>query len=176
VAEITKEGNYTGIRVKVPVRLGKITQRLQIDIGFGDALTPGPVTMSYPTLLEEEDISVLAYSRETLIAEKFEAMITLGVLNSRMKDFYDLYTILQEDKLDEQTLPSAIRATFTRRGTPCPPDHPLFTTAFAEEPSRNVQWRAFLKKARLDTTLTFPEVMAVITEKLGNIYQPQAGK
>jgi len=175
VGEIVKEGNYSGVRVKVPVKLGKISQRLQVDIGFGDAVTPGPVEMAYPTLLSMNEPVIFAYSKENLIAEKFEAMITLGEVNSRMKDFYDLYILLGEyEWIDQQQLEDAIKATFDRRETPLPPNHPLFDEAFAKDPQRIAQWTAFLKKTKLDTRPAFGQVRALIQDKLGGIYDSLA--
>jgi predicted nucleotidyltransferase component of viral defense system len=91
---ITKAGPYPGVRLKLPVSLGNIRQPLQIDVGFGDIVTPAPVRMSYPTLLAMEQPQILAYSLETVIAGKFDAMIDLAEINSRMKDFYDVYRLL----------------------------------------------------------------------------------
>jgi predicted nucleotidyltransferase component of viral defense system len=172
IEEIIKEGNYTGLRVKVPVSLGNIRQKLQIDIGFGDAVTPGPLTMSFPTLLDMEAPNVLTYSKENLIAEKFEAMIALAEVNSRMKDFLDIYLILEEDNaIDNTRLAEAISATFTQRQTPLHATHPLFSAAFAEAPHRVAQWTAFIKKTQLGLELRFPHVMNLIKEKLEPIYR-----
>jgi hypothetical protein len=171
VSEIVKEGNYTGVRIKVPVNLGQISQRLHIDIGFGDAVTPGPVEMVYPTLLPMDEPEILAYSKENLIAEKFEAMIALGELNSRMKDFYDLYSILTSDNsIDLGQLEAAILATFNRRRTRLTKDHPLFDPAFAKDKRRVTQWRGYLKKIKLDPGISLHQVMIIIQEKLESIY------
>jgi len=171
VGEILKEGNYSGIRIKVPVKLGKISQRLQVDIGFGDAVTPGPIEMAYPTLIPMNKPLILAYSKENLIAEKFEAMITLGELNSRMKDFYDLYILLREDDLtDQKLLERAIKATFDRRKTVTPHYHPLFDPAFAKDAQRNTQWSAFLKKTKMEADPPFSQVLVLIHDKLSGIY------
>jgi predicted nucleotidyltransferase component of viral defense system len=93
-AKINKVDKYAGVRVKIEVKLGNIKQNLQIDIGFGDVVTPNPIAMDYPTLLTMSVPKIQAYSIETLIAEKFEAMISLAEMNSRMKDFYDIYSLL----------------------------------------------------------------------------------
>ncbi|GAB3900023.1 nucleotidyl transferase AbiEii/AbiGii toxin family protein [Spirosoma agri] len=167
---ITNEGTYPGIRIKMTASLGNIRQVMQIDIGFGDVLTPAPTRMDYPTLLEMDSPQVQAYSIETIIAEKFEAMIDLAQLNSRMKDFYDVYRLLQGEQYEESTLNQAIFNTFAWRQTVAEPTHSLFTDAFATDAKRTGQWMAFLNKSSLDTQLEFTEVMKTITQKLQPIY------
>ncbi len=168
--EIVKEGRYSGIRVKVPASLGKINQRMQIDIGFGDVIIPAPVEMNYPTLLEMQIPLIYAYSVESIVSEKFEAMIDLSELNSRMKDFYDVYKILKKGNFDKGYLKKAIAQTINTRETIMPDDHPIFTKNFATDNMRNIQWKAFLKKANLDQSILFEEVMSVIKEELKPIY------
>jgi len=169
--EIVKEGKYSGIRIKIPAGLGKIQQRMQLDIGFGDIIIPGPVEMDYPTLLEMEIPNIFAYSVESLVAEKFEAMIDLSELNSRMKDFYDVYKILGSGNFNEKNLKTAIAATIQRRETILPEEHPLFTLNFAIDKMRNAQWNAFLVKANLNQTISFSEVMEVIKKELEPFYK-----
>lgn len=172
--EIIKEGNYSGIRVKVAARLGNIKQTMQIDIGFGDIVTPGPVEMEYPTLIEVKDLGkpkLLAYSVETLLAEKFQAMIDLGEYNSRMKDFYDVYTILKTGKYDNQTLKNAVANTFAKRKTKRTENHVVFTERFYQEEKRVIQWKAFLRKSKLDKELEFSKVMKYIKLTMLPIYQ-----
>lgn len=149
-SEIVKEGNYRGVRVEVVGRLGQIREKLQIDIGFGDAIVPAPVRMRYPTLLDLPGPEVLAYSVESVIAEKFHAMVYLGELNSRMKDFYDLYRLLQPGKFDASVLMQAISETFKTRKTTLSPNIAVFSTAFSEDENRRRLWRSFLAKSRLD--------------------------
>lgn len=168
-SEIVKEGDYGGIRVKVEARLGNIKQIMQVDIGFGDFITPGPMQMIYPTLLEMEAPDLLAYSPETVIAEKFEAMIDLAALNSRMKDFYDLYRLLQPGKHDPDMLQRAVSNTFRTRKTILTKDHVLFTDSFASDENRIIQWQSFLKKANLES-LTFQEAHSQIVEILQPMY------
>lgn len=169
-AEIIKEGNYSGIRIKIPAKLGTIQQSMQIDIGFGDSVTPGPIEMDYPTLLDMEKPNLLVYSIESLIAEKFHAMIDLAEYNSRMKDFYDVYTILNTNSIDKNTLKTAIQNTFKRRNTKVRSKHSLFTLAFHKDKSRNNQWLTFLKKSKLNSELTFTDVLRFIKEELEEIY------
>lgn len=169
-SEIVKDGKYSGIRVKVIVSLGNIRQRMQIDIGFGDIVVLGPVSMTYPTLLEMENPKILAYSIESLVAEKFEAMIDLAELNSRMKDFYDIYRILINSKYNLKVLERAVRSTFTKRSTIYSNNHVLFSNEFQENERRNLQWKTFLRKANLDESIRFSEVMDLISKKLKPIY------
>ena len=170
VEEITKEGSYSGTRVKVMATLGNIKQWMQIDIGFGDVIVPGPVEMEYPTFLDMESPAILAYSTESLVAEKFEAMIDLAELNSRMKDFYDLYKILSGRNYNPKLLTEAIQQTIKNRSTPLSENHSLFQDAFYTNTRRNTQWAAFLRKSKLEEDLTFEEVMAVIKGELKPIY------
>jgi predicted nucleotidyltransferase component of viral defense system len=168
--EIAKEGNYSGIRVKVMAYLGNIRQGMQIDIGFGDIVIPGPVNIRFPTLLEMDAPELLAYSVESLIAEKFEAMIDLAEFNSRMKDFYDVYRILQARQYNEKLLKQAIAKTMARRGTAISTDHAIFSDEFKNDERRRSQWRAFLRRANLNEGLAFSEVMGLIKERLKPIY------
>ena len=168
---ITNEGTYPGIRIKIAASLGNIRQVMQVDIGFGDVVTPAPTRMEYPTLLAMDSPQVQAYSIETIIAEKFEAMIDLAQINSRMKDFYDVYRLLQGGQYEESTLNQAITNTFTWRQTVAEPAHPLFTDDFATDYKRTGQWTAFLRKLGLNTRLEFTEVMKTITQKLHPVYQ-----
>lgn len=170
-SEITKEGSYSGIRVKIAMHLGNIRQMMQIDIGFGDQITPGPVQMEYPTLLEMPCPEVQAYSVETVMAEKFEAMIDLAEMNSRMKDFYDLYRLLNGQHYDRAILKEAITQTFRRRQTIYQNDHPIFSEAFASNEKRIIQWKSFLKKSFLDPNLVFLEVMQTISRELLPLYE-----
>lgn len=131
-----KEGDeYQGIRIHIDARLGNARIRLQIDVGFGDAVTPAPQAVSYPTLLEFPAPRLLAYPRETVVAEKFQAMTVLGIANSRMKDFYDLWTLARQFSFEGATLSAAIEATFDRRKTPLPTDAPPC-------PDRGIQHRS----------------------------------
>ncbi|MEN9610162.1 MAG: hypothetical protein RLZZ628_976 [Bacteroidota bacterium] len=171
-SEIQKEGRYAGIRVKIDARLGNIRHFLQIDIGFGDVITPAPVEMSYPTLLPMPIPQIIAYSVETVIAEKFEAMIDLADQNSRMKDFYDVYKLLQKKDYREPILEEAIRNTFQRRGTAFEANPVLFTQGFMENPQRQLDWKAFLTKIN-KPFIDFPTVLQQIIRSLKPIYDKQ---
>jgi predicted nucleotidyltransferase component of viral defense system len=172
-SELQKEGRYSGVRLKIEGRLGNIRQMLQIDVGFGDIVTPAPVEMTYPTLLLMPSPLILAYSIETVIAEKFEAMISLAAQNTRMKDFYDVFKLLQNDGYQENILTDAISNTFRQRATPFVENPVVFTQDFANDPKRHLQWNAFFRKMNKHVTLEeidFTTVMTLIIERLQPIY------
>jgi predicted nucleotidyltransferase component of viral defense system len=130
IEDIVKDGNYQGLRIGITAHLDRTKQRLQIDIGFGDIVVPEPMKMTYPVILEMDAPVWYAYSIESTIAEKFEAMIDLGEINTRMKDFYDVYHLLSNHSVDSEILEQAIRQTFKRRGTTATQNHNLFQPAF----------------------------------------------
>lgn len=147
-----KEGaDYEGIRLTFSAQLDNARIPIQIDLGFGDAITPAPQMAEFPTLLDFPAPKLLTYPRETVIAEKFEAMVKLGIANSRMKDFYDIYTLSQEFSFEGKLLSEAVRNTFTRRETEIPVEYiPLaFTPDFYANNQKNKQWQAFCNKNRL---------------------------
>lgn len=171
VEEIMEQRRYAGLQIKVPVSLGTMRQLMKIDIGFGDVVTPKPDFMVYPTLLDMDAPEIKAYSRETVIAEKFEAMIDLSESNSRMKDFYDVHQLLSQKQFDPQNLQRAISQTFKTRGTVVRLKHPIFETAFANDPTRNKLWQGFLHRSKLVNSVSFAEVMRCIKENLQAIYE-----
>ncbi|MCK4807093.1 MAG: nucleotidyl transferase AbiEii/AbiGii toxin family protein, partial [Candidatus Aegiribacteria sp.] len=134
---------------------------LQIDIGYGDIITPEPEKIEFPTLLDAPPPKLLAYPRYTMIAEKLEAIVRLGMINSRMKDFYDLWLLRKLFTYDGKTLRDAVNNTFNRRSTQIPRGVPVaFTDEFRKDPQKQVQWRAFVRKSEpeillgnLDTTI-----------------------
>ena len=149
--EIRLHNEYSGVRVKLEARLAEARIPVQVDVGFGDAVVPPPKREVYPTLLDHDPPHILAYSRDTVVAEKLEAAVSLGVTNSRMKDFYDLHRLASSAEFDGSTLAGAIRATFRRRQTPFPDGEPLvLSPGFLAAPEREVQWRAFLRRGRLE--------------------------
>lgn len=155
-ADRIKEGQqYEGVRVAFTAYLGKALMRLQVDIGFGDAITPGPVLQEYPTLLALAKPHVLTYPRETVIAEKFQALVALGMANSRIKDFYDLWVLSRDFAYSGPMLAEALAATFARRGTPLPTVAPLaLTPAFCSDVGKVRLWNAFVQKGQLQAGLT----------------------
>jgi Nucleotidyl transferase AbiEii toxin, Type IV TA system len=169
---IREEARYEGIRITLEGRLGVAKLALQVDIGFGDAVTPAPAEASYPALLADMPPPRLrVYARETAIAEKLEAMVQLGIANSRMKDFFDIWFLSRNFEFDEDTLRKAIQATFGRRQTPIPTVMPLaLTTAFATDPAKAIQWRAFIAKSRLSATPpSLDEIIRVLAKFLGPV-------
>lgn len=163
-AEAIREDNtYGGTRITLVARLGSARCALQIDVGFGDAVTPEPQTVTYPTLLKDFQAPTLrVYPVYTVIAEKYHAMVMLGQANSRMKDFYDLAVIAQRTVLDGAPLAAAIAATFARRQTPLPTERPLaLTSQFSEEPGKLRQWQAFLNKNRI-TASSLPDTVMLL--------------
>lgn len=164
---ITQQDKYNGVRLYVDATFHTVKQRIQIDVGFGDIVIPVAQELEYPILLDEMQIPVIqAYSTETVIAEKFQAMIELSVANSRMKDFYDVYNLLTDNKFDNETLEEAIKATFVNRGTSYTENHALFTAEFGTNPQRKKSWTVFLNKINRDKELEFEDVMRLISEKL----------
>jgi predicted nucleotidyltransferase component of viral defense system len=145
--EIRSPDEYGGVRVRLAARLGKARIPLQVDVGFGDAVVPPPRRESFPTLLDHPAPRVLVYPPEAVVAEKLEAMISLGATNSRMKDFYDVYLLASTMGFDGDALALAIRATFERRQTLLPAGEPsVLAAAFLADPARQTQWRAFLRR------------------------------
>jgi predicted nucleotidyltransferase component of viral defense system len=162
VAEIMEQRRYAGLQIKIPASLGTMRQTMKIDIGFGDVVTPSPSMMTYPTLLDMDAPEIKAYSPETVIAEKFEAMIDLAESNSRMKDFYDVYQLLSKHLFDAEVLQMAVKQTFENRKTVLKRNHPLFDSSFADNPDRNQLWERFIQRSKLDESVSFQEAMRVI--------------
>ena len=151
IEDIREDARYGGLRVRLVGRLGNARSTIQLDVGYGDAVTPGPQEATYPTLLEGFPAPRLrVYPRETVVAEKLEAIVSLGMANTRLKDFYDLRALALEGRCDPQLLAEAISATFKRRGTPIPDELPMgLSTTFAEDSAKRTQWNAFLRKNKL---------------------------
>jgi len=146
--DIRKEAGYAGARVVITGELAKARCKTQIDIGFGDAVTPGPVQSEYPVLLKDFPAPRLrTYPVYTVISEKLHAIALLGMTNSRIKDYLDLSVMLDRESLNMNTLAQAISATFTRRGMAVPTEVPLgLSDEFAADPSRQALWAAFVRK------------------------------
>ena len=145
---IKEDEDYEGLRLTLTAFLDKAQIPIQIDIGFGDAISPGPIETEYPTLLNLPGPRLLTYPRETVVSEKLEAMVKLGIANSRMKDFHDLHSLSNTFEFDGKALVDAVRATFERRGTALPEGGvPLaFTPEFYEDENKIKQWKAFCNK------------------------------
>jgi hypothetical protein len=150
-APIRKEANYEGVRVTLNGTLDGARCSVQIDVGYGDAVTPAPELVQFPALLDDiEAPSLRAYPVYTVIAEKYEAVASLGMANTRMKDYFDLWFLATYADIDESILQRAIEATFARRRTEVPKNAPTgLSDAFAASPIKLQQWRAFLSKSKL---------------------------
>jgi hypothetical protein len=163
VTEIREGLEYPGQRVKLEARLGNARINVQIDIGFGDTVIPKAIKIEYPTLLNMPAPHIHAYPPETVVAEKFQSMVSLGMLNSRMKDYYDLRMIAKEFQFDGNTMAKAIKATFNRRNTDIPTETPVaLTEEFFSNQEKNTQWQAFLRRSKLENTSV--ELSQVINE------------
>ena len=163
VERIRDDEEYEGVRVLVEARLGTARIPLQIDVGFGDANVPAAEELEYPTLLEFPAPRLHAYPRETVVAEKFEAIVKLGMANSRMKDFYDLWVLAERFEFESAPLAAAVEATFERRGTALPASRPLaFTSDFYELPAKQTQWKAFLRKSGLKADSSLREIIEIV--------------
>lgn len=149
---IKPEQEYEGVRVTCDVLLGNARVQLQIDVGFGDAVSPRAVSLSHPTLLDFPAPVLKTYRRETVIAEKLQAMLQLGIANSRMKDFFDLWMLSRHFEFDGATLSKAIATTFRRRKCAIPQQVPIaLTREFSEDSLKSNQWAAFLRRHRLQS-------------------------
>jgi len=172
VEPIRDRQEYGGIRVTLVAMLCTARIPLQIDIGVGDAVTPDPRVATFPTLLDFPAPRVRAYPAETVIAEKFQAMVTLGIANTRMKDFYDVWLLSETQPFDGMALVSAIAATFARRETPLPMDTPLaLTRQFSHDPAKQAQWRAFVERGRLRDA---PTDLGLVVQRIGTFVLPAA--
>ncbi len=161
---IKEDADYEGIRLKIDATLGQARKRLQMDIGFGDIIVPRAELMEFPTLLEEKPPKLKAYSVENIISEKFEAMVKLAMANSRMKDFYDVYSLSLGYDFRGSGLKKAIESTFQRRKTPLPDNPLVFRSEFHKDKGRHRQWVAFLRKSRLsNVNQEFSQIMERIT-------------
>lgn len=164
--EIAKDKTYAGIRVNFVAHLARARIPVQFDIGFGDAVTPAPERIQFPVLLDFPAPTLRAYPIYTVIAEKFHAMIVLGMQNSRMKDFYDLWAMSRRFEFDGAVLSDALSATFARWQTPLPEGVPVaLSDEFADSQIKTNQWKAFTRKNRLaGAESTFRDALTAIRE------------
>ncbi len=165
--EIRKDAGYAGGRIVLAAELARAKCKVQVDIGFGDAVTPGPVAATYPVLIADFPAPQLrTYPVYSVIAEKLHAIALLGMANSRMKDYLDLWVMLDREMLSPDLLATAIAATFSRRGTDVPAKLPVgLTDEFAQNPTRQAIWRAFLLKGELPPK-PLPDVVRGLATKL----------
>jgi len=167
---ITETANYSGVRLRFAAYLGQARVPMRIDVGFGDPLVPGSSLVQLPTILDFPPPEVQGYSRESAIAEKYQIMVYLGQINSRMKDFYDVWSLAIHFPFEGPTLAEAISETFQSRGTSLSLHPTVFSNAFAVDSEKQVQWEAFRRRLRMeDTPATLQEVVQVIAAFLGPV-------
>lgn len=158
--EIKQDESYQGIRIFCEAYLGQVRMRFRFDVGFGDTITPKPVMMDFPTLLENMSAPrISAYTPETAIAEKLEAIVRFGFANSRMKDFFDIDHLSSNHTFDSDILSEAIRVTFTNRQTDIAGIETVFSDEFKYDKAKNIQWEAFMKKNNIDSKMSFTDCM-----------------
>lgn len=168
---ITLERNYNGLRVHLTAHMTTIVQHISMDISFGDIIIPEVVELDYPLLIEGlPPVNIIAYSLETVVAEKFQTMIDRAEANSRMKDFYDVFVILHKECVDQTMLMEAVKEVFANRGTGYTSNHPLFNPDFEKEPNRLRMWNGFLRKIHYNEDLSFDTVISKIREIIGPIW------
>jgi hypothetical protein len=169
VAAIREDNLYGGVRLKLIARLGNIRIPVQVDVGFGDAITPAARVAEWPGVLDFPPVSLLAYCPETTIAEKLHAAVVLGTANSRMKDFFDIHWLCCHQSFRGETLRESIEATFKRRSTEIPSIAPpiALTEEFHSLPDKRLQWTGFLRKSKLD-----PLDFETTIQRIGNFLLP----
>lgn len=168
---IVEDADDAGVRVAFRGALGNAQLSMQVDIGFGDRITPAPMTVQFPALLAMPAARLLTYPPETVVAEKFQVMLQRAEANSRMKDFHDIWWIAGRFDFAGQTLAEAIRVTCSHRDTPVPEKPTALATAFAQNPSKIAQWKAF--RRRLNPT-DCPEDFEDLIEQIARFLRPVA--
>lgn len=173
IENIAEDAKYSGVRVKVVCSLGNAKNLLNIDIGFGDIVIPRPIEMQFPCILDSEPApTILSYTTESIIAEKFHAMIKLGVQNSRMKDFCDIYTLSQANDFEGMILLKAMKETFNKRNTSFEKSPIVFSEEFMNNKDKRIQWTAFLNRTKLQgIPADFKDIVSHVTIFIYPIYQ-----
>lgn len=167
-APIREDVEYGGVRIRTQATIAGARIPVQVDVGFGDAITPGPVEIDYPVLLDAPAPHLRAYPVETVIAEKFHALATRGIVNSRLKDYYDLWLIAETFELEGASLARAVRQTFIRRETSFPQERPTgLSDAYVD--AWTGQWRAFLTRERMTAA---PENLVEVVASLAQFLMP----
>jgi predicted nucleotidyltransferase component of viral defense system len=166
VESIAEQTAYGGLRVSIRCSVGGARNVLQVDVGFGDRITAGPLDVDFPTMLDFPAPHIRAYSLESAIAEKFEAIVRLNIATSRMKDFYDLVHLAQHQILGAATLVEAIRLTFGTRGTPLPDRGMIFSDSFKSDDTKETQWTAFHRTNKLTPIGSFKDAIGLIEQFL----------
>ncbi len=168
--EIREKQLYDGYRFRIKGSLGNAKIFMQIDMAFGDVVTPSPIWIEYPTLLDDGSPKIQAYTLETAIAEKYQAMIVLDLMNSRMKDFYDIWILSKNFQFDGEVLQKAIKQTFARRSTDIPFEKPVvFKDLFYADDVKVKQWKAFKRKIQQSE---LPSEFQLITDQVEKLLWP----
>lgn len=174
---IREEEAYQGVRIKVTAKLGQARLPLQVDVGFGDAVTPRPEVADFPTLLDFPAPRLKVYPKETVVSEKFEAMVRFGKANGPMKDFWDVNYLLEEFEFDGALLQSALRATFENRQTPFPTVLPIaLKNEFAKNAMVAARWNAFINRNRIERSNDLSEIVQQLRAFLEPIIEAKPGK
>ena len=174
---IREDGDYGGIRARFKGSLDTARFSMQLDIGFGDVIVPKVDVFNYPVLLHLPQPRLHGYSKESTIAEKFEAMVKLGIINSRMKDFFDVWMLSRQFDFDGIILTAAIKQTFSARGTGLKPEPIPLTNSFAADISKSAQWRGFIRNNRISNVpQDFKEIVSAVASFLMPIAECLAGK
>jgi predicted nucleotidyltransferase component of viral defense system len=172
VEDIRENDAYGGRRLALRSELGNADLRIQIDIGIGDAVTPEPEWLEYPSLLNMPAAQLRVYRQETAIAEKLHILVTFGMANSRMKDFFDIAALAKNETFDGALLAEAVRATFERRKTELPAEVPVaLTDTFSKDAAKTKQWTAFVSRNGLTTADSLEQTVAIIREFASPIFQ-----
>lgn len=166
---IQEEADYQGLRITLEGSLGNVRISMQIDIGFGDVVTPNAKAVGFPTILEFPAPQILSYPRETVIAEKFEIMIRLGIFNSRMKDYFDIWFLSKHFEFDGATLIKAIENTFKNRRVTIELAPVALSSDFSTNAEKQKQWKGFIRKSHLKDT---PDILDIIVQDLNNFLGP----
>lgn len=169
-ARIAEDADYEGVRTRFRANLGTARITLQLDVGFGDVIVPDAQSIQYPTILDFPAPLLRGYSKESIVAEKFECLVKLGTLNSRMKDYFDIWTLSRRFDFDGEVLGNAVAKTFSNRGTEIVIDPVGLTAKFAENPEKQAQWRGFIRKSRLDHLPDLADVISTV----GHFLRPVA--
>jgi predicted nucleotidyltransferase component of viral defense system len=171
IEEIREGGTYHGKRIRMTASLGTMQIGVQLDIGFGDDVTPAPQIRRFPSLLGHTEPEILIYPKETIIAEKLEAIVSLGMINSRMKDYFDIHFIAESFEFEFDLLRSAVVKTFRRRGTLIPVVLPTgLSDEFIED--QQGQWQAFLNRQSIESAPPLSDVVKVLREFLLPLFNP----
>lgn len=171
IEQITEDAEYGGLRIKISALVGGDFHRLQLDIGFGDDIVGGPVDMDYPSLLEFPSPNIKVYSLESAIAEKFEAIVSLGSIGSRMKDYFDVWFLIQNHEISSERLKEAIETTFGRRNTPIEDCYYIFNKEFKTDNNKKQQWQAFLNRSSIEMDASFKDVVTGIERYIYTILE-----